>query len=204
MIMCRERNAIRIGIPVLLVLLPMAVWTAFGGSDYEQSIQHGAELEWSPIGIWVCRIPGYPFLFWRTVTPQDLTGQRYGGTSLQITYEINLPDPNETIADQDLPEQTVRTGPNSFESTSLIYATKEGEGPFSTVSHIWVCHAAWTLTSPDAYEGNTQVATYLASQDADGDGLPDDGQEPVDVVEFPVIGRRLRVMPPCEVPAQAP
>ena len=45
--------------------------------------------------------------------------------------------------------------------------------------------------------------TYLASQDADGDGFPDPGEEPVNCMPFTFSSRRLRVMPGC-VPTPMP
>lgn len=92
--------------------------------------------------------------------------------------------------------QTVRTGSNSFETIEVLYGTKEESGNmFRQISLIWISHTEWSLTGPDTYEGDTQLVTYRGDQDAGGDGFPDEGQQPIEVLSYPVVGKRLRVMP---------
>jgi len=199
-----RKNIVMIAVLVLVTLLLTTAWNVFAGNNtiiapgkvYEESIHYGSDLEWSPIGSWIVRISGAPFIFWRTITPQDLTGNRYGGTVAVITSRITEIDPETTLKDSVMLSQTVRTGPNNFETIDIMYGTKEESGNmFWQVSLIWISHTEWTLTGPDTYEGGTKLMTYRGDQDADGDGFPDEGQQPIEVVEYPVVGKRLRVMP---------
>ena len=66
---------------------------------------------------------------------------------------------------------------------------------------MWVTQTV--RTGPDTNEGQATLSTYLASQDADGDGFPDEGEEPVSCMPFTFTSKRLRVMPGC-VPTPMP
>jgi len=60
------------------------------------------------------------------------------------------------------------------------------------------CH--WTITGPDTNEGQATISIYLAAQDADADGLPDEGEEPTICMPFVVTSRRMGHMPGCVPP----
>jgi hypothetical protein len=79
----------------------------------------------------------------------------------------------------------------------LIYGTKIRQNAPDELATIGIASATWEITGPDTKEGQSTYAVYLASQDADGDGFPDEGEEPVSCTPFTFTGRRLRVMPPC-------
>jgi len=95
--------------------------------------------------------------------------------------------------------QTVRTGPDTFATTMLEYGTKSREHVPDELATIGISTSTWRLTGPDTKEGQATYAVYLASQDADGDGFPDEGEEPVSCTPFAFTGRRLQVMPGCEL-----
>jgi hypothetical protein len=40
-------------------------------------------------------------------------------------------------------------------------------------------------------------AFYLPTADADGDGLPEEGQEPIACLPYMITAKRVGVMPPC-------
>ena len=113
-----RKNIVAVTVMVLITLLLTTAWSVFADNSIITASGNDPELEWSPVGSWIARIPNYTFLFWRTITPQDLTGNRYGGSALQITYEITLHDPDATIKDNVMVSQTIRTSPNSFETMS--------------------------------------------------------------------------------------
>ena len=96
--------------------------------------------------------------------------------------------------------QTVRTGPDSFESTFLYYNIKQGESPVAETVGITICNATWRLTGPNTNEGEATIAVYMAAQDADGDGFPDEGQEPAVCMGFTYTSKRLMMMPGCVPP----
>ena len=97
----------------------------------------------------------------------------------------------------------MRTGPNTFETGMITYGTKTGEGPVDATAAIHVGTATWIMTGPDTNEGQAMLSSFLPEQDADGDGLPDQGQVPVACTPFPFTSKRLKIMPPC-IPTPLP
>ena len=81
---------------------------------------------------------------------------------------------------------------------SLTYGISKKEGPQATTKIIVVINTQWEMTGPDTIEGNGTAALYLAEQDADADGFPDEDQAPTVCTPFPFTAKRLHVMPLCE------
>ena len=190
------------------MLLSTVVWSTFAGSgaDYEKSIQWGGELAWSAQGVWVISVPTPmgTMLMLHTMHAQDLTGTRYGGTIWQVNDNpTNFGMFPDVDGGSQWVTQTVRTGPDTLATTMLSYGTKSRENALHELAHISIVTATWQITGPDTNEGQATMATYLASQDADGDGFPDEGEEPVSCMPFAFTSKRLRVIPGC-VPAPVP
>jgi len=196
------------------VLILATTWTVFAGNgtannpsnEYEKSILRGSSLDWSPVGTWVVTVPT-PMgdeTFLHMIHAQDLTGTRYGG----ILWLVNSNPTNfgmfpEVEDGSPWATQTVRTGPDSFESTMLTYGIKKSEGPVAETVTISIVNAKWTLTGPNTNEGESTLAVYMAAQDANGDGFPDEGEEPAACMAFTYTSRRLTMMPGC-VPTPLP
>lgn len=192
-----------IGLTLLLLTGVLNV-VAGNGDDYEKSIQWSSGLEWSAAGTWIITVPTPMgnITMLHIIYAQDLTGTRYGGILKQVnenpTFFGTFP---EAESGGDIwATQTVRTGPDSFETTLLYYTIKKGEGPVAETVTIGICNATWRLTGPDTNEGECMLAIYLAEQDADGDGFPDEGQEPAVCAPFTYTSKRLKVMPGCVPP----
>lgn len=189
----------------MLALLCTLAWTVFA-DDYEQSVQWGKELAWSPEGVWVLSIPtpAGAMLMLHAQHAQDLAGTRFGGSLSTVNDNPTnfgmLPEGEKSSA---CATQTVRTGPDTLETTMINYAVKKRENMPDEILVIYITHSTWTMTGPDTKEGTAMMSTYLASQDMDQDGFPDEGQEPVSCDPFTFTGRRLRVMPSC-VPTPMP
>jgi hypothetical protein len=62
---------------------------------------------------------------------------------------------------------------------------------------IEILNATWRLTGPNTNEGECTLAEYLAEQDINGDGFPDEGQEPAVCMGFTYTSRRLTMIPGC-------
>ena len=203
-----KRNIVGIVAIVLVVLLSTVVWSTFAanGNEYEKSIQWGEELAWSAEGVWVISLPTPmgTILMLHTMHAQDLTGTRYGGTIWQVNGNPTnfgmFPDVDEG---SQWVTQTVRTGPDTLATTMLCYGTKSRENAPHELATISIATATWQITGPDTNEGQATMASYLASQDADGDGFPDEGEEPVSCMPFAFTSKRLRVIPGC-VPTPLP
>jgi hypothetical protein len=134
-----------------------------------------------------------------TMIAQDATGKRFTSWVQSInknpTYFGMFP---EAAFESDLFGQTIRTGQNSYETTLIVYATKNGPGPLQETARIGVGTVEWQVTDQDNLNGVATLAMYLGEQDKDGDGLPDEDEEPVNCMQFPYTGKRLKMMPPCE------
>jgi hypothetical protein len=89
--------------------------------------------------------------------------------------------------------------------------TKRNEAAYTVITYgvkrvaavpevIWIGVDSGTIKS---VSGNkTEVAhsysVYLGAQDADGDGLPDEGQSPIACVPFQSLDTQLPLLPPCQ------
>ena len=72
----------------------------------------------------------------------------------------------------------IRTGVNTWQGKSVCYVRKDTK-PRPTVLFILIGENTWTMTEPDAIESFGTLAVYTPEQDMDGDGLPDEGQQPL-------------------------
>ncbi|HSW02677.1 MAG TPA: hypothetical protein VLI39_21115 [Sedimentisphaerales bacterium] len=210
--MCTQRNIVISTITVLVLLLSTTVWTVFGGgaaapgNTYESSIIQGEGLEWSAAGPWLCTVPtpAGPIFMYHVMYPLDSAGKRYSGVLWEVNDDATgfgaFPEADQALCWMTL---TVRTGPDTFETTMVRHSTKKGTGPLRETVHISIGNCTWRLTGPNSNEGEATVAQYLPAQDADGDGFPDEGQEPVLCVPFTVTSKRLTMMPGC-VPTPMP
>jgi hypothetical protein len=139
-----------------------------------------------------------------TVSPQKKMGGPFAGMMVQVNDNPTafgiFP---EADGNSDWLTKTVWKGRDKVETTMLVYGTKSGEGPLREIVYIGVAHSEWTLTGSNTSEGTAVEAFYLAEQDADGDGFPDPGEEPVTCLPFTFTSKRLNMMPPC-VPTPMP
>jgi len=199
---------------VLVLLLSTTVWTVFAGAlgapanTYESTIIRGEGLEWSAAGPWLCSVPTPigPLVLYHVMYPLDSTGKRYSGLLWQVNDDPTgfgaFPGADQALLWMTL---TVRTGPDSFETTMVRHSTKMGKGPTRETVTFAIGNTKWKLTGPNSNEGEATVATYLPGQDADGDGLPDEGQKPAMCSGFTFTSKRLTMIPPClPTPIPAP
>ena len=122
-----------------------------------------------------------------TVSPEDPTS----GIGFAYATHIN-PDPTVGGAVPDATAEApcifkyVRTGPNSWCGKGVTYFTKDAK-PQPTILLFTVIDATITMTAPDTVEWARTLSHYLASQDKDLDGLPDEGEEPVATGAQPIM-----------------
>ncbi len=88
--------------------------------------------------------------------------------------------------------------PNQYKATFLGYERKSDSsiGTIEIVG-IWIAHANFEVVGPDQLHGQGTVSYYMAAQDADQDGFPDDGQEPILCAPWEWSGRRVTDVPAC-------
>lgn len=79
--------------------------------------------------------------------------------------------------------------------TDVYFAVKTGVP--NEIKGIAICRGTWTFVGPDRLVLSGTTSCYLPSRDTNGDGLPDDLQNPPDVGPFPhlLVGTRVPMLP---------
>lgn len=161
-------------------------------------------------GIWVSAVPT-PFgnlLLTTTYVAQDAAKTRYSGS----LDEVNpMPVLSEIFPDADpnpkwAGGQAVMVGRDKYEATYLGYARKLVDtemGSMMEIVGLFTINAHFEVTGPDSLQGQGAGSYYLAIQDADGDGYPDEGEEPIACVPWQWTGKKVGILPGC-VPAPMP
>ena len=181
----------------ILIALPWAVVTGEDIIDGE---------EWSPEGVSISTVPTPlgNMIVKSTLMAQDAAKTRYTGEFEQISgYPLLIdvyPDLEETEYGGGLAQ---KIGLNKYEITFLQYFTKTSGPGLKEIVGIGIVSGAFELLGPDLSHGQATGAYYMAAQDVDQDGFPDEGQEPVVCVPWGWTSKRLTMMPGC-VPTPLP
>jgi len=164
--------------------------------------------EWPLAGNWVVTVPTQAgnVILVQSILPQDETGTRFTSIMRQarenFTFFGIFP---ESEAATNYVGHIEKTGENTFEATFQKYATRKGDGPVADIVFIEVTTLEAHLVDVDTMQGNARVAIFAPEQDADEDGFPDPGEEPMICQEFTATGKRQKMMPPYELtPAPMP
>lgn len=173
------------------------------GALPDSVIDPATEVPFALDGIWITSAPT-PLGNWLSKTlyvAQDAEKTRFSGT-LEFLNVFPLlaeafPDADPTL-EVSAGGEAVRVGDNQYEATYLIYGRKldSATGTIEIV-HIEVLNARFEVLGPDYLQGQGSASYYVAAQDADQDGFPDDGQEPVACFPWSWTSRRLTSMPGC-------
>ena len=162
--------------------------------------------EWSPEGVLISSVPTPlgNMIVKTTLMAQDAAKTRFTGEFEQISgYPLLIdvyPDLEETEYGGGLAQ---KIGLNKYEVTFLQYFTKTSGPGLKEIVGIGIVNGAFELVGPDLSRGQATGAYYVAAQDADQDGFPDEGQEPVVCVPWAWTSKRLTIMPGC-VPTLLP
>jgi hypothetical protein len=153
--------------------------------------------EWSAEGVWISTVPTPlgNMIIKSTWMAQDDAKTRFTGEFEQInTYPVLIdvyPDSEEIKYGGGL---GVKIGLNKYEATFLQYFTKTAGPSLEEIVGIGIVTGTFELVGPDLSQGQGTGAYYMAAQDADQDGLPDEGQEPVVLVPWEWTAKRLTMM----------
>lgn len=156
--------------------------------------------EWSPAGTWVSTVPTPlgNLLINGAWIPQDASGTQFIG---QYIYGNTLPLMTELYPEADshiyAGAQAVKSGRNKYDITFLEYHRKTIGPNLDEMMGISIITGAFELTGPNTLWGQGVGAYYLASQDADQNGMPDEGEEPIACVPWGWTGQRLTIMQGC-------
>jgi steroid delta-isomerase-like uncharacterized protein len=162
--------------------------------------------EWPLEGVWVTSAPTPlgNMIIRCTYVAQDSGKTRFSGELDQINWYPLLTDiypDSETV--KFAGGQAVKIGVNKYEGTFLEYFTKTTGLSHEEIVGIGIITGTFEFVGPDQIQGQGTGAYYMAQQDADQDGFPDEGQEPVICLPWQWTAKRLTTMPGC-VPTPLP
>jgi len=156
--------------------------------------------EWSPEGVWITTVPTPlgNMIIKSTWMAQDDAKTRFTGEFEQFnTYGVLIdvyPDLEEIKYGGGL---MVKIGLNKYEATFLQYFTRTAGPSQEEIVGIGIVTGTLELVGTDLAQGQGVGAYYMAAQDADQDGFPDEDQEPVVCVPWGWTAKRLTMMPGC-------
>jgi len=144
-------------------------------------------------GAWIARVVEVPGGQWTYTVSPDASG-RYatGHGSIDVgLYTPPFSDMVDTISP--LLIDVVITSPDTAKFNSIWYGIKKvtGLATIAEVVYIGVNRGELKRVAPNKSEGTHNIEFYLASSDADHDGLPDPGAVPVAGVTIHTIDTRL-------------
>ena len=186
-------------------------------SPYIQNDEAEGWRRWMRLeGAWILTVPGTPISMSETVYPMDVFGRRAVVRTDPVVSDMNL-HVLPGMCDEGLclcPESyRLTTGfgeakmiaPQTALATIVQYGMRlptEDECNAGNcrdqVECIWVTSGKSEFTDSDTQTGSATIAVFSADADQDGDFLPDEGVEPLVCLQFPMIGERLPMLPPCE------
>jgi hypothetical protein len=163
------------------LLLPQAGAADPGGNAFKME------------GAWIARTVGVPSLQWTYIVAPDPSGRRatgHGTIDVGISLEPFLGPTDGTTP---LMVNAVMTSNSTTAFNSVWYSVRHVSGGLvsSEIVAIGQATGQQRFLTPDRIEGTYLIAYYLPSQDADGDGLPDPGQEPIVALPFTTIETRV-------------
>jgi hypothetical protein len=154
-------------------------------------------------GIWITTAPT-PFGNWITktlYTSQDAAKTQYSGTleainAFPLLAEL-YPDADPSLFFS-VGGQAVMVGRDRYEATYLQYDRKfdESTGIMEIVG-LNTLKANFEVIGTNLLYGSGTASYYMATQDADQDGLPDEGEEPIACFPWGWTSKRLTLMPGC-------
>lgn len=176
-------------------------WWMYDAYGMMQQIM--APAEYSPDGQWICAAPtplGSLIItgYWEAANED---GSQLIGQWKQINGFPLLTDLYPEIDVTEFAgEQAVKIAPNTYAMSMNIYYAKKPGPNVTEIVGIGLMSATFEVLGPDAIQGQGTVAYYLASQDADQDGFPDEGEEAQLCIPWGWTCKRPVMAPGC-VPA---
>jgi N-acetylneuraminic acid mutarotase len=163
---------------------------------YDPSSDLGPRLD----GAWIVAAPtplGGKAVHTVFLTAQDADGLRYtvvmAHSECSPTVWGTFP---EATKKADMVGMAVKTGLTTSKGTLVGYGVKAGELEEEIV-YIQIASYEATLVDENTLELTATQSFYLPEQDADGDGFPDEGEQPILCTPYTVPCRRVTLIPMC-------
>ncbi len=177
-----------------------------GGSFYYDNLTLLNQMTMPPYsldGIWVTSAPT-PFGNFISKTlyvAQDAAKTRYSGTLEFINgfpfFTELYPDENQSLSCS-AGGHAVMVGRDRYDMTYLNYNRKfDASTGMLEIIGLNTLVGQFEVIGPDAIYGSATASYYMAAQDADKDGFPDEGGEPVLCIPWAWTCKRLTLMPGC-------
>ena len=157
-------------------------------------------------GAWVSSFMGpweTPLIMQETITPLDPAGKKLSYVMHLVnpdaTFGFPFPPFSEAETMSDVIGEAVRSGRNEYEFSLIGYAVKEVPADRGEIVYIWTVSGTMSCVDGKNKTDDVNIAIYLASQDADKDGYPDDEEEPFFCTPGGplAVGKRVPQMPAC-------
>ena len=183
-------------IVVTVITLMAALLTVGGNFTAANNDQNEAWAPCNPGGAYFWTVPEWNTSGVEIVIPNDPTCTR----TTHITKYFHL-DPTlggmfpEATNYSDAVGMGVRTGPNTWDMTVMRYGSNGAKKIY-----IVVMSGTETYTDDaDVQEATFTTAIFLAEQDKDGDGWPDEDEAPQMCIPFELTSKRMSILPMCEI-----
>ena len=198
-----SRNGWMLPVLILAMLLLSACQPVVAQDDAQP-----AAADCQVAGAWVGKFTGGPWdtplIIQNTLTPLDPEGNK-------LVYVIRLVNPDATFkippfAESDymseLVGEAVKTGPGTYDFSLLGYGVHERPEDRNEIIFLWTVDGSLTCEDGNRITNDVNLAIYSADQDANQDGIPDEGAVPMACVGPDEFGSAQRVpqMPRCEAP----
>jgi hypothetical protein len=168
-----------------------------------------AQADCSVQGAWVGSFSGGPYdrpmIIQSTITPQDLTGNKFTYVMRLVNADVNFAPGSDTVYYiSELVGEAVRTGLNTYDISLIGYGLNEQPGDRNEILYIQTIVGSLECVDGNNIINDVNLAVYMPDQDADQDGFPDEGEEPTVCIGPIELGSAQRVpqMPRCEPPAE--
>jgi len=192
--MYAKRNLVALGAMGLMALLLIAVF----GAGANVPVPTASTLD----GTWIAVVPtpsGVLRSLW-TATRQDADGTRYAATVSEGRWSPTLFGAfSEVVFETTHIGHSVRADDGAYESSMVGYGLAAPTSPelLGEIVYISVLTSRMTFTGDNTMEGEGTHAFYLPFADGDGDGLPDEGQEPGICLPYTMTATRVPMLAPC-------
>ena len=197
------------GISLLLVGIISAALVYIGISQFSGDVA-AAPSECRMQGAWVSSFAGGPWdrplIIQETISPQDPAGMKLTYVMRPVnpdaTFGFPFPPFSEAEYISELIGEATKTGPDTYDISLIGYGAKNNEADRDTILYIWTVNGTMTCIDGENKTDMVYLSVYEAAQDADSDGFPDEGEEPVFCLGPMTLSAAKRVtpMPACVPP----